>query len=59
MWMEAAMSRRYKDWGDVVELIRRNNLTQSFAEKLDPIVRSAYRECWYQANDKEYEEPSG
>jgi len=50
---------RYKDWGDVVELIRRNQLPGSFAEKLDPIVRFAYAECWDQANDKEYEEPTG
>jgi hypothetical protein len=50
---------RYKDWGDVVELIRRNNLPESFAEKLDPIIRSAYGECWDQANDKDYEEPTG
>src|ERR1700675_4588681 len=41
----------------VVELIRRNNPPGSFAEKLDPIIRSAYGECWDQANDKEYEEP--
>ena len=50
---------RYKDWGDVVELIRRNNLPTSFAEKLDPITRSVYGECWDQANDKGYEEPTG
>jgi hypothetical protein len=42
-----------------VELIRRNNLPGSFAEKLDPVVRPAYGECWDQANDKEYEEPTG
>lgn len=50
---------RFKDWGDVVELIRRNNLPGSFAEKLDPIIRSAYGQCWDQANDKEYDEPKG
>lgn len=48
---------RYKDWGDVVELIRRNNLPEAFADKLDPVARSAYGECWDQANDKEYEGP--
>ena len=37
---------RYRDWGDVVELIRANDLDESFAEKLDPIVRSAYRQCY-------------
>jgi hypothetical protein len=45
---------RYKDWGDVVELIRRNNLPESFADKLDPIVRTPYKECFDQANDPEY-----
>lgn len=48
---------RYKDWGDVVELIRRNNLAQDFAEKLDPVVQAAYGECFDQATDEEYEGP--
>lgn len=47
---------RYKDWGDVVELIRRNQLPEVFGEKLDPIVRGPYGECWDQANDEGYEE---
>jgi hypothetical protein len=46
---------RFKDWGDVVELIRRNNLLESFAEQLDPAVRTAYKECYDQAVDQEYE----
>lgn len=50
---------RFKDWGDVVELIRRNNLAESFADQLDPVVRSAYGECYDQAMDEEYEGPSG
>lgn len=50
---------RYKDWGDVVELIRRNNLPESLADQLDPVVLAAYGECWDQANDEEYEEPIG
>lgn len=50
---------RYKDWGDVVELIRRNKLTESFADKLDQVVRTAYGECCDQANDEEYEGPTG
>ena len=45
---------RYKDWGDVVELIRRHDLDESFAEQLDPLVRAAYGECYDQANDPEY-----
>ncbi len=48
---------RYKDWGDVVELIRRNNLPESLSEKLDPIVQLAYGECFDQANDAEYDSP--
>ena len=46
---------RYKDWGDVVELIRRNNLTEAFAESLDPLVRTPFAECFDQATDEEYE----
>jgi len=49
---------RFKDWGDMVELIRRNQLPESFADGLDPIVRPAFGECWDQANDKEYEGPT-
>jgi len=49
---------RYKDWGDVVELIRHNDLSDSFADQLDPNVRTAFRECFDQANDQEYENPS-
>jgi len=46
---------RFKDWGDVVELIRRNKLSESFADQLDPVVRTPYRECFDQANDPKYE----
>lgn len=49
---------RYKDWGDVVELIRRNNLPESFASRLDPVVQTPFKECHDQANDEEYEGPS-
>lgn len=49
---------RFKDWGDVVELIRRHSLRESFADQLDPVVRSAFGECFDQANDEEYEGPS-
>jgi hypothetical protein len=48
---------RFKEWGDVVELIRRNHLPDSFGEQLDPIVRTAYQECFDQANDPEYGGP--
>lgn len=48
---------RYKDWGDVVELIRRNSLPEDYADRLDPIVRRPYQECYDQANEPEYEAP--
>jgi hypothetical protein len=38
-------ARRHKDFGDVEELIRSNNLDQSFADRLHPSVRSDYIEC--------------
>jgi hypothetical protein len=38
-------ARRYRDFGDVVELIRFNNLDESFAERLHPSVRRDYVEC--------------
>jgi len=48
---------RFKDWGDVVELIRRNHLPESFADQLDLSVRSAFKECYDQATDAGYENP--
>ena len=48
---------RYKDWGDAVELIRRNSLPEDFADRLDPVVRTPYAECYDQANDEDYEGP--
>jgi hypothetical protein len=38
-------ARRYRDFGDVVELIRFNNLDEAFAARLHPTVHGAYREC--------------
>jgi hypothetical protein len=49
---------RFKDWGDVVELIRRNQLTEPFASQLDPSVQSAYKQCFDQATDPQYGEHS-
>jgi len=47
---------RYKDWGDVVELIRRNNLAEDFAARLPETVRSAYLQCWDQkVEEDQYE----
>jgi hypothetical protein len=38
-------ARRHKDFGDVVELIRFNDLDESFADRLHPSVRRDYLEC--------------
>jgi hypothetical protein len=38
-------ARRYKDFGDVVELIRCNHLDESFAVQLHASVRGDYIEC--------------
>lgn len=47
---------RFKDWGEIVDLIRRIHLTEDFALQLDPSVRSAYKQCFDQANDPHYNE---
>src|SRR5262249_27981616 len=38
-------ARRYRDFGDVVELIRIHDLDESFAERLHRSVRGDYIEC--------------
>ena len=38
-------ARRYRDFGDVVELIRFNDLDESFAKRLHVSVRKDYIEC--------------
>jgi hypothetical protein len=38
-------AKRYRDFGDVVELIRFNDLDDGFAERLLPSVRGDYIEC--------------
>jgi hypothetical protein len=48
---------RFKDWGDVVELIRLHNLDESFAEKLDPVIRSAYLQCYDQKVEEDRYNP--
>lgn len=51
---------RFKDWGDVVELIRANQLGEDFADQLDPLVRMAYLECYDQKREEDrYEEETG
>src|SRR5439155_12978525 len=36
---------RFRDFGDVVELIRSNDLDETFADRLHPSVRGDYIEC--------------
>jgi hypothetical protein len=38
-------ARRYRDFGDVVELIRIHDLDESFNERLHPSVRGDFIEC--------------
>jgi hypothetical protein len=47
---------RYKDWGDVVELIRRNSLSETLTEQMDASVGSAYLQCYDQAQDQDYDQ---
>lgn len=39
-------AQRPQDLADVIELIRRNDLSLEYAEQLDPYVRDKYRELW-------------
>jgi len=51
---------RFKDWADVVALIRANHLNEDFADQLDPLVRMAYLECFDQKEEEDrYEEEAG
>jgi hypothetical protein len=53
-------ARRYRDFGDVVELIRFNNLDESFADRLHRSVRRDYIECLEEKRrEDEYEEREG
>lgn len=50
---------RFRDWADVVELIRRNHLDEAFTERIDPLVHMAYLECYDQKVDEDkYERES-
>lgn len=44
---------RLKDWADVIALIRANQLDEQFADKLDPLVRMAYLECYDQMKEED------
>jgi hypothetical protein len=48
---------RFKDWGDVVSLIRQFDLDETFAEKLHPTVRSAYKQCYDQRIEEDKYHP--
>jgi hypothetical protein len=53
-------ARRYRDFGDVVELIRFNELTESFADQLHPSVRGDFIECLEEKRrEDEYETRGG
>jgi hypothetical protein len=53
-------ARRHRDFGDVVELIRFNDLDESFAGRLHPSVRRDYIECLEEKRrEDEYEERNG
>jgi hypothetical protein len=53
-------ARRYRDFGDVVELIRFNNLDEAFAERLHHSVRRDYIECLEEKRrEDEYEAREG
>jgi hypothetical protein len=53
-------ARRHRDFGDVVELIRFNNLDESFAKRLHPSVRADYIECLEEKRrEDEYEARNG
>jgi hypothetical protein len=48
---------RYKDWADVVELIRANGLDEGFANQLDATVRGAYLQCYDQKIEEDRYNP--
>lgn len=53
-------ARRYQDFADVVNLIRFNNVDETFAKQLHPSVRQDYVECLEQMRrEDEYEERNG
>ncbi len=53
-------ARRYKDFGDVVELIRFNDLDETFVDQLHASVRSDFIECLEEKRrEDEYEARNG
>lgn len=50
-------ARRYQDFADVVNLIRFNELDESFADRLNPSIKRDYIECLEEKRrEEEYEE---
>jgi hypothetical protein len=53
-------ARRWRDFADVVELIRFNNLDESFLQKLHPAVHKDFIECLEEKRrEEEYEKREG
>jgi hypothetical protein len=50
---------RYKDMGDVVELIRLHQLSNALVQDVSPIVRPLFCECLREASDPRFDEPLG
>jgi hypothetical protein len=48
---------RYQDWGDVVNLIHVHNLDESFADRFNPLVRSAFLQCYDQKVEEDRYNP--
>jgi hypothetical protein len=48
---------RYQDWADVVNLIRVHTLDEAFANQFNPLVRSAYLQCYDQKIEEDRYNP--
>lgn len=48
---------RLKDWADVIELIRVHKLDESFAQKVHPVVRSAFLQCYDEKVEEDRYDP--
>jgi len=48
---------RYQDWADVVSLIRIHHLEESFGDRFNPLVRSAYLQCYDQKIEEDRYNP--
>lgn len=48
---------RYQDWGDVVNLIRVHELDETYGDRFNPLVRSAYLQCYDQKIEEDRYNP--